>query len=415
MQMELPPSSIGSIHWLSELGMDDPFLAKSIDGLFSISPAGESELLSSTAGGHHGSINGHFNVNGGQMMSFQSMEPQKRPMTHSSSSLQRAVATPAVSGYNDQRLTKIPRLCNPWDVPCSQQLYGDSVACLSQSSDGNAKESRISSSHLTASNHALESFLASFPALLKDESLAPRTPTFQPEKGFSQVSGCRVQESSVTDVHSLMSTAAQEASLSPSSMHQISYLPSMNKPAQGSSTPLKGGGNSQDHIMAERKRREKLSQRFIALSAIVPGLKKMDKASVLGDAIKYVKQLQERLKFLEEQAPKTVSVAVQKSQHGAAVASDSKTDNSADQQPDIEVRMIDKNVLIRVHCEKKKGILIKSLAELEKLQLSVVNANILLFTETILDLTFTAQVEEGCELTAEDIVKALHNLFKKLK
>lgn len=31
----------------------------------------------------------------------------------------------------------------------------------------------------------------------------------------------------------------------------------------------------QDHIMAERKRREKLSQRFIALSAIVPGLKKV--------------------------------------------------------------------------------------------------------------------------------------------
>jgi len=31
----------------------------------------------------------------------------------------------------------------------------------------------------------------------------------------------------------------------------------------------------QDHIIAERKRREKLSQRFIALSALVPGLKKV--------------------------------------------------------------------------------------------------------------------------------------------
>lgn len=30
-----------------------------------------------------------------------------------------------------------------------------------------------------------------------------------------------------------------------------------------------------DHIMAERKRREKLSQSFIALSALVPGLKKV--------------------------------------------------------------------------------------------------------------------------------------------
>ncbi|XP_057953597.1 LOW QUALITY PROTEIN: transcription factor bHLH25-like [Malania oleifera] len=58
---------------------------------------------------------------------------------------------------------------------------------------------------------------------------------------------------------------------------------------------------AQEHVMAERRRREKLSQRFIALSALVPGLKKMDKASVLGDAIKYLKHLQERVKSLEEQ------------------------------------------------------------------------------------------------------------------
>ncbi len=38
----------------------------------------------------------------------------------------------------------------------------------------------------------------------------------------------------------------------------------------------KNSGHTQDHIMAERKRREKLSQRFIALSAVVPGLKKVN-------------------------------------------------------------------------------------------------------------------------------------------
>lgn len=33
--------------------------------------------------------------------------------------------------------------------------------------------------------------------------------------------------------------------------------------------------NAQDHVLAERKRREKLSQKFIALSAVLPGLKKV--------------------------------------------------------------------------------------------------------------------------------------------
>ena len=33
--------------------------------------------------------------------------------------------------------------------------------------------------------------------------------------------------------------------------------------------------HAKEHVLAERKRREKLTQRFIALSAIVPGLKKV--------------------------------------------------------------------------------------------------------------------------------------------
>lgn len=33
--------------------------------------------------------------------------------------------------------------------------------------------------------------------------------------------------------------------------------------------------NAQDHILAERKRREKLTERFVALSALIPGLKKV--------------------------------------------------------------------------------------------------------------------------------------------
>ena len=43
-------------------------------------------------------------------------------------------------------------------------------------------------------------------------------------------------------------------------------------PAAAATRPA---SQNQDHILAERKRREKLSQRFIALSKIVPGLKKV--------------------------------------------------------------------------------------------------------------------------------------------
>ncbi|EEF33492.1 DNA binding protein, putative [Ricinus communis] len=104
--------------------------------------------------------------------------------------------------------------------------------------------------------------------------------------------------------------------------------------------------HAQDHVIAERKRREKLSQRFIALSAVVPGLKKMDKASVLGDAIKYLKHLQERVKTLEEQAAKKTMesvVFVKKSQVYADDDSSSIDENfvgSCDHPlPEIEARV----------------------------------------------------------------------------
>jgi len=68
--------------------------------------------------------------------------------------------------------------------------------------------------------------------------------------------------------------------------------------------PNKGGGTPQDelsanHVLAERRRREKLNERFIILRSLVPFVTKMDKASILGDTIEYVKQLRKKIQDLE--------------------------------------------------------------------------------------------------------------------
>ncbi|XP_057967323.1 transcription factor bHLH18-like [Malania oleifera] len=175
--------------------------------------------------------------------------------------------------------------------------------------------------------------------------------------------------------------------------------------------------HAQDHVIAERKRREKLSQRFVALSTVVPGLKKMDKASVLGDAIKYLKQLQERVKTLEEQTKKkTVEsvVFVRKSQLCAADVDDNSSSDenfdgySVDQPlPEIEAKVSDENVLIRIHCEKQKGMIAHVLAEIEKLQLSVVNSSVLPFGDYATDITVIAKMEEGCCMKVKDLASNL--------
>ncbi|KAL6270749.1 hypothetical protein ACE6H2_027660 [Prunus campanulata] len=174
---------------------------------------------------------------------------------------------------------------------------------------------------------------------------------------------------------------------------------------------------TQDHIIAERKRREKLSQRFIALSAMVPGLKKMDKASVLGDAIKYIKQLQDKVKTLEEQTRKKNMesvVFVKKTQLFANEDNSSSEENNSsgpfdETLPEIEARFCDNNVMIRIHCEKRKGVVEKTIAEVEKLQLKFINSSVLTFGGCALDVTIIAQMEVEFSLSVKELVKNLRS------
>ncbi|KAL7200669.1 hypothetical protein ACSBR1_032569 [Camellia fascicularis] len=59
---------------------------------------------------------------------------------------------------------------------------------------------------------------------------------------------------------------------------------------------------SANHVLAERRRTEKLNERFIILRSLVPFVTKMDKASILGDTIEYVKQLRKKIQDLEARA-----------------------------------------------------------------------------------------------------------------
>ncbi|KAL3843817.1 hypothetical protein ACJIZ3_001220 [Penstemon smallii] len=174
----------------------------------------------------------------------------------------------------------------------------------------------------------------------------------------------------------------------------------------------------QDHILAERKRREKLSQRFIALTALVPGLTKMDKASVLGDAIKYMKQLQEKVKILEEQITnkkKTMECVVFVKKYEIYDDDDAEKCSMISETllPEIEARSCNKDIIVRIHCEKRKGIMEKAVSEIEKLHLSVVNSNVITFGDSVLNITVVAQQkDEEFSMNMKEVVKKLRGALK---
>ncbi|KAK7280524.1 hypothetical protein RJT34_25588 [Clitoria ternatea] len=179
---------------------------------------------------------------------------------------------------------------------------------------------------------------------------------------------------------------------------------SSSRPKQGTKK-TRNASETLDHIMSERHRRQELTRKFIALSATIPGLKKMDKAHVLREAINYVKELEERVKELEEDIQKNgvESVITITRSH---LFMDDETNEAV---PEVEARVLGKEVLIKIHCGNQKGILLQIMSQLERLHLYISTSNVLPFGNT-LDITIIAQMGDRYNLIVKDLVKELRRV-----
>lgn len=104
------------------------------------------------------------------------------------------------------------------------------------------------------------------------------------------------------------------------------------------------------------------------------------------------------MKTLEYQTAKRTieSVAlVKKSKLSVDDGGSSSNENNSDEPenflPEIEARLSDKTILVRIHCENHKGVMVKVLSEIEKLHVTVTDASIMSFAGSSINITVMAQ------------------------
>ncbi|XP_074321560.1 transcription factor bHLH14-like [Silene latifolia] len=115
-----------------------------------------------------------------------------------------------------------------------------------------------------------------------------------------------------------------------------------------------------NHVEAERQRRDKMNSRFYALRSVVPYVSKMDKASLLGDAVAYINELKGKVESLESKLQTkectsnrdNITSTLFKDMKIISVSSENyRKEMTATIPAEVNVRILDSEAMIRVQCE----------------------------------------------------------------
>ncbi|KAH1149616.1 hypothetical protein GYH30_043917 [Glycine max] len=165
------------------------------------------------------------------------------------------------------------------------------------------------------------------------------------------------------------------------------------KPANGREEPL-------NHVEAERQRREKLNQRFYALRAVVPNISKMDKASLLGDAIAYINQLQAKLKTMEFERERFGSTCVD----GPVLDVNAEVEkNHHNGAPDMDVQAAQDGVIVKVSCPIDVHPVSKVIQTFKEAEIGVVESRLTVANDTVFH-TFVVKSEGPDQVTKDKLI-----------
>ncbi|VVB16113.1 unnamed protein product [Arabis nemorensis] len=169
------------------------------------------------------------------------------------------------------------------------------------------------------------------------------------------------------------------------------------------------------NIVSERNRRQKLNQRLFALRSVVPNITKMDKASIIKDAISYIQGLQYEEGKLEAEIRELESIPKTKSSLSfgkdfdrdllVPVTSkkmkqlDSGSPGSLIEVLELKVTFMgERTMVVSVTCNKRTDTMVKLCEVFESLNLKILTSNLTSFSGMIFHTVFIEADEEEQEV-----------------
>ncbi|CAI9780813.1 unnamed protein product [Fraxinus pennsylvanica] len=168
----------------------------------------------------------------------------------------------------------------------------------------------------------------------------------------------------------------------------------------------KADGLPSKNLMAERRRRKRLNDRLSMLRSIVPKISKMDRTSILGDTIDYMKELLDKINKLREEE-------IDENTNQINLTGNLKEIKPNDDQvllrnpSKFDVERKDQDTHIKMCCTAKSGLLLSTLSTLEALGLDIQQCVISCFSDFSLQASCYEAVDHRSVMSCEDVKHAL--------